>query len=160
MSMVNIGLEKKSCEQVAALLNKLLANEFILYTKTLKVHWNVEGKHFGALHEFFKQQYEAMLTIADDVAERARSLGAMAFGTLQEFSEHGTLPEQPGVNPDDLGMIAWLLEDHEAIIRQLRKDVDITAQLNDMGTNNFLAGLMEKHEKMAWMLRSFLLKNK
>jgi len=25
-----------------------------------------------------------------------------------------------------------------------------------MGTNDFLIGLMEKHEKMAWMLRSFL----
>ncbi len=160
ISMVNIGLDKKTCEQVASLLNKLLANEFMLYTKTLKVHWNVEGKHFGALHEFFKQQYEAMLTIADDVAERARALGAMSFGTLQEFTQHGTLPEQPGINPDDLSMIAWLLEDHEAIIRQIRKDVDTTAQLNDMGTNNFLAGLMEKHEKMAWMLRAFLLKNK
>lgn len=26
---------------------------------------------------------------------------------------------------------------------------------NDAGTNDFLTGLMEKHEKMAWMLRSF-----
>jgi starvation-inducible DNA-binding protein len=25
-----------------------------------------------------------------------------------------------------------------------------------MGTNDFLTGLMEKHEKIAWMLRSFL----
>jgi starvation-inducible DNA-binding protein len=158
--MMHIGLEPKTCEQVAGLLNKLLSNEFILYTKTLKVHWNVEGKHFGSLHEFFKQQYEAMLDIVDEVAERARALGVMSFGTIKEFAQHGTLPEHPGENPDDLGMILWLLQDHEAIIRQLRKDVDTTAQLNDMGTNNFLAGLMERHEKMAWMLRSFLLKNK
>jgi starvation-inducible DNA-binding protein len=26
---------------------------------------------------------------------------------------------------------------------------------NDAGTNDFLTGLMEKHEKMAWMLRSY-----
>lgn len=158
--MINIGLEKKTVEQVSASLNALLANEYILYTKTLKFHWNVEGKHFGALHEFFKGQYEALLTISDDVAERVRSLGVMSFGTLREFLEYGTLPEQPGSNPDDLGMIALLLEDHEAIIRQIRKDVDMTASCNDMGTNNFLAGLMEKHEKMAWMLRAFLLKNR
>jgi starvation-inducible DNA-binding protein len=25
-----------------------------------------------------------------------------------------------------------------------------------MGTNDFLTGLMERHEKMAWMLRAFL----
>lgn len=159
MSKINIGLEKETCEKVAALLNKLLANEYILYTKTLKVHWNVEGKHFGALHEFFKNQYENMLTIVDDVAERIRALGDMSFGTLKEFMQHGTLPEQAGSNPDDLSMIAWLLEDHETIIRQIRQDIDTTVSLNDMGTNNFLAGLMEKHEKMAWMLRAFLLKN-
>ena len=29
-------------------------------------------------------------------------------------------------------------------------------EFNDMGTNDFLIGLMEQHEKMAWMLRAFL----
>jgi starvation-inducible DNA-binding protein len=27
---------------------------------------------------------------------------------------------------------------------------------HDMGTNDFLTGLMEQHEKMAWMLRAFV----
>jgi starvation-inducible DNA-binding protein len=26
--------------------------------------------------------------------------------------------------------------------------------IHDMGTNDFIIGLMEKHEKMAWMLRA------
>jgi starvation-inducible DNA-binding protein len=30
------------------------------------------------------------------------------------------------------------------------------ARHGDAGTNDFLTGLMERHEKMAWMLRSFL----
>ena len=54
-------------------------------------------------------------------------------------------------------MIANLLADHETIIRQLRTDLDICAEkYHDMGTSDFLTGLMEKHEKMAWMLRAFL----
>ena len=130
----------------------------MLYTKTLKFHWNVEGKHFGSLHEFFKQQYEQLFVVVDDVAERVRALDHASFGTLQEFSKHATLPEQPGVNPDDLGMLALLLADHEQIIRQLRKDVDGTAAMGDMGTSNFLTDLMEQHEKMAWMLRAFVKK--
>jgi starvation-inducible DNA-binding protein len=28
----------------------------------------------------------------------------------------------------------------------------------DAGTSDFLTGLMERHEKMAWMLRAFLAK--
>jgi len=41
-------------------------------------------------------------------------------------------------------------------IRQLRADSDAAAsKYHDAGTNDFLTGLMEKHEKMAWMLRAF-----
>jgi starvation-inducible DNA-binding protein len=154
--MINIGLDTAQRTAVAELLNKILANEMTLYIKTLKCHWNVEGKHFGALHLFFKEQYEAMLDIADDVAERARSLDVMAFGTMTEYMKHASLKEQPGENPDDLAMIAWLQHDHEEIIRQLRKAIVTTAELGDEGTSNFLTDLMEKHEKMCWMLRAHL----
>jgi hypothetical protein len=45
-------------------------------------------------------------------------------------------------------MIADLLEDHEAIIRTLRRDLETAAEPHrDMGTNDFLTGLMERHEK-------------
>ena len=53
-------------------------------------------------------------------------------------------------------MLENLLNDHETIIRQLRKDLETCEQLGDAGTTDFLTGIMEEHEKMAWMLRSFL----
>lgn len=54
-------------------------------------------------------------------------------------------------------MLNDLLSDHEAIIKYLRKDLIICDEkYHDIGTNDFLTGLMEKHEKMAWMLRAFL----
>jgi starvation-inducible DNA-binding protein len=54
-------------------------------------------------------------------------------------------------------MIADLLADHEAVIRQLRVDLEMCADVyEDLGTNDFLIGLMTQHEKMAWMLRAFL----
>lgn len=53
-------------------------------------------------------------------------------------------------------MISNLLADHEQIIRSLRTDADRCEEYHDMGTNDFLIGVMEKHEKMAWMLRAHL----
>jgi starvation-inducible DNA-binding protein len=41
------------------------------------------------------------------------------------------------------------------MIRQLRKDLESREQFGDTGTADFLTAVMEKHEKMAWMLRSF-----
>lgn len=137
-------------------LNNLLANEYVLYTKTWKFHWNVQGKHFGSLHEFFGKQREQLGGIVDDVAERVRALDVMSDGTLREFSQKSLLRENPLENFDDLTMIALLLQDHEAIIAQIREDSVFANDIGDYGTNNFLCDLLTKHEKMAWMLRAFL----
>lgn len=154
--MLNIGINEESSKQVAVVLNTLLSDEYVLYTKTLKYHWNVVGQNFGPLHAFFKEQYEALFNIVDDVAERARALDVKSFGTLQEFLKNTSLPENPGFNPDDMGMIANLLADHETVIRSIRISIDTASELGDEGTSNFLTDLIEKHEKMAWMLRAFL----
>jgi starvation-inducible DNA-binding protein len=154
---VHIGLSDEQRQGAVAILNTVLSDEYLLYTKTRNYHWNVVGPRFHDLHKFFEAQYNELNDIIDDVAERARSLGGKALGTMTEFLKHGRLEEQPGYCPDDRGMIAELLADHEAIIRHLRADLETCAeQYHDIGTNDFLTGLMEKHEKMAWMLRAFL----
>ncbi len=54
-------------------------------------------------------------------------------------------------------MVASLLADHETVVRQLRTDLDVSMNRHhDAGTSDFLTGLMERHEKMSWMLRAFL----
>ena len=153
---LNIGLTEEQREGVVAILNTLLADEYLLYTKTRNYHWNVVGSHFNDLHKFFEEQYNELNDIVDEVAERARVLGGNAMGTLTEFLKHTRLQEQPGEYPTDRNMIANLSADHEAVIRHLRVDLETCAdQYRDMGTNDFLTGLMERHEKMAWMLRAF-----
>ena len=64
--------------------------------------------------------------------------------------------EHMGDIPAEKVMIKNLLEDHETIIKLIRTDIDKTVEFMDAGTNNFLCDLIEKHEKMAWMLRSYL----
>jgi starvation-inducible DNA-binding protein len=51
-------------------------------------------------------------------------------------------------------MIQDLLESHETVIRGLRENLEVCVKHGDMGTSDFLTGLMEQHEKMAWMLRA------
>ena len=153
----NIGLADKDREGVVKILNTVLADEYVLYTKTKNYHWNVVGPQFHDLHKFLDAQYEELADIVDDVAERARSLGGPALGTLGEFLKQTRLKEQPGQYPGAREMIANLLADHEALIRTLRVDLETCVErYHDIGTNDFLTGLMEKHEKMAWMLRACL----
>ncbi len=54
-------------------------------------------------------------------------------------------------------MIQNLLDDHETIIRILRKNINkVSTKLKDQGTADFLTGVIEPHEKIAWMLRSYV----
>lgn len=153
---INIGIKETDQKTVVEILNRLLSDEYVLYTKTRNYHWNVEGMQFNDLHKFFEAQYEEIDEIIDEVAERARALGGRSFGTLAEFQKATRLKEEPGKVPSAKEMIAKLLSDHEAIVRTVREDSESAAKAGDAGTNDFLVGLMEQHEKMSWMLRSFL----
>ncbi len=153
----SIGLSDPDRRAVVDILGALLADEYVLYTKTRNYHWNVVGMPFNDLHKFFEAQYEQLDDFVDDVAERARSLGGRSLGTLAEFKEKTRLKEEPGQVPSARDMLARLLADHETLIRQLRVDVQTCMDKHhDAGTSDFLTGLMESHEKMSWMLRSFL----
>lgn len=153
----NIGIPEKELQAIGLMLNKLLADEYVLYTKTKFYHWNVEGEDFHAMHLFFDEQAEKLEDFIDDVAERVRALGHFAVGSLKTFLDLTNLLENHDGATDALKMVQNLLNDHETIIRQLRQDVNHTAnELKDVGTSDFLTGLMEAHEKMAWMLRAFL----
>src|SRR5215218_958349 len=152
----NIGLTDDARKGVVEILNSRLCDEYTLYTKTRKYHWNVIGPRFHQLHEFFKEQYEMLDEMVDEVAERARHLGGKSLGTLDEFARYSSINEEPGRNPDAQTMISNLLKDHETIIKTLRKNADEAEELEDMATNDFFLQAVEKHEKMAWMLRAHL----
>lgn len=50
----NIEISEINLKASALLLNTLLADEYLLYTKTRSAHWNVQGQNFIELHNFLK----------------------------------------------------------------------------------------------------------
>lgn len=153
----NIGINDANRQAVAIDLSKLLADEFVLYTKTRNAHWNVEGADFYDKHKFFETQYEQLDEIMDSVAERIRSIGHYAPATLKDFLALTSLSEQSREKNDSLGFLKELLFDHESIIIKIREHIKIfNDKYEDLGTGDFINGLMEEHEKMAWFIRAHL----
>jgi starvation-inducible DNA-binding protein len=155
--MIAIGIKNENLSKTAYILSEFLADEVLLYMQTRNAHWNVEGPDFHSMHIFFEQQYQQLDTIMDDVAERIRMLGHYAPATLNTYLELTHLSEQTREKNDSAGFIKTLLSDHESIIDRLRRNISsIDNELRDSGTSDFLTSILEKHEKMAWMLRAHL----
>lgn len=154
---IDIGISVENRKAVVELLNKLLADEFVLYVKSRNFHWNVETPNFSELHKFFEAQYDALDAVIDEVAERARALDGKAAATLADYLKLTRLSENAVDHRSQKELLSALLTDHEAMIRALRVDAAACDErYGDAGTADFLVGLMQQHEKAAWMIRAHL----
>lgn len=157
MNHISIGLSEEQRQGVVNLLNADLSDAYLLIIKTKKYHWDVIGPQFRTLHELWDEHYNAIAMNIDAIAERIRTLGGYPIGTAKGFVENATLREHPGDLPNAEEMVKRLVSDHEQIIRNMRGHIDkCSDDYHDEGTADFLTGLMEQHEEMAWMLRSFI----
>jgi starvation-inducible DNA-binding protein len=153
----NIGISQEHLTEISQVLSRILADEFVLYTKTRNAHWNLEGPNFHSMHILFESQYNELAEIIDKVAERIRMLGHYAPATLKQILELTHLTEETREKNDSTGFIKELLNDHEYIIINIRIQINrLAEQLKDAGTSDYLTDLTEYHEKVAWVLRSHL----
>jgi starvation-inducible DNA-binding protein len=149
----NIGLDGDARHSVVEILNTLLADEAIITMKTRGAHWHVRGPGFLEMQSLFDQHFHQLNKISDEIAERVRMLGGFAISSFEEFLDYTRLKEQPGDVPDYLGLLA----DHEASVRFLREDArKCFEEYEDHGTYALFVSFIGLHEKMAWILRSYI----
>jgi starvation-inducible DNA-binding protein len=153
----NIGLNDEARLEVGQILNLMLADETVLYATTRDYHWNITGPEFRSLHLQFEEQYTQLALWIDAIAERARAIGVGARGNWADLTSAARCSADPGIGLSAEHMLSELLALHEEMIVQLRTDSEAClARFKDAGTADFLTGLMERHEKAAWMLRAQL----
>ena len=153
----SIGISTKNRQLIVVELIKILADENLLSLKTKHAHWNIEGPDFFEKHSFFELQIGQLDKLIDSIAERIRTLGHYAPATMKAYLELTHLTEKSKGKNDSQSFIKELLGDHDSIIIILREHCNLFAdKYHDIGTSNFITDLMEKHEKMAWFLRSHL----
>jgi len=150
---MKLGITEENVKKSVNMLSIALADEMTLYVKTRKFHWNVSGQSFMELHKLFEAQYTQLEAIIDKIAERISKLGSNTIGTMDEFSKITRLKEAPGKYPAQKDMLKELLADHESIILELRKDVEVDS---DVGTTDYFTKLIQDHETIAWTLRRYL----
>ena len=151
----NIVIEQENSQAVATELLKLFADENVLYTKTRNAYWNMIDAHFYEREKLFDEQANQLTEIIDSIAKKIRTMEHYAPASLKYFLEITHLTEVSPVQNDSLTYMKELLSDHDSIIIHCKEDIHrFTVELRDAVSSDFVTDLLEKHENMAWLLRS------
>ncbi len=153
---VKTGLEREDCKGLAELLEKALADTYVLYAKTQGVHWNVIGPMFYGVHKLTEEQYRDMAESIDEIAERIRALGYLAPTKLSHLVQIADVQEVSDVN--SALIVEMLAKDHQRVATSLREAVQEADTLDDVFTADLLTARIGKHEQYAWMLRALATK--
>ncbi|MEM1375813.1 MAG: DNA starvation/stationary phase protection protein [Pseudomonadota bacterium] len=150
---VKTGLDEDARKKVADYLSGILTDTYFLIMKTHTYHWNVAGPMFHSVHEMTEEQYTNMFDAADEIAERIRALGYRAPVSKAAG------PDNAAVSTDDSAesakeMIADLIKDHEATVRQMREAAEAAEQCDDFVSHDLMVERMTYHEKVLWMWRA------
>jgi starvation-inducible DNA-binding protein len=160
-NVVDDGLRAKTSvddagrSAVAAALSKAVADSYILYAKTLGVHWNVQGPNFYGLHKLTDAQYNELHQAADAMAERIRALGKLAPTGFDAFRAL-TVVKNDASHSDTQTMIAELVADNEKVAKRMQEFAELADEHEDYFTNDMLISRIGVHEENAWMLRASL----
>lgn len=136
-------------------LRVILGTNFGLYFKAHAFHWNIEGPNFAQYHEFLGDFYTSVFGQTDFIAEKIRMLDVYAPTSIARMLELSDIQEEDSI-PDALEMLRRLKSDNDRFIFHLRAGIAAADQANEPAISNFLQDLLDKHQKQAWMLSSFI----
>jgi len=147
----------QNSQVIVTFLNLLLADEYVLYTKTRTAHWNIDGTNYFETHVFLENQYNTLDIMIDDIAEQIRSLGHFAFGSLKDFLSIAQMSDDHQDFVNSGRIFETLLNDHENIIRTIQHEVfPISDKYKHMDTADFLTKILVHHIQMVQTLRAFI----
>lgn len=153
-----VSLPKKERTELIAILNQSLASTADLQAQLKHAHWNVKGMDFIALHKLFDDLHEEVEEFVDVIAERITSLGGTALGTVQAVVKNTQLRTYPVDIFSAKDHLEHLTHNFAILGELARTNIDKTAELDDMGTNDLYIDLVRMLDKNLWFLEAHLQK--
>lgn len=151
-----LDLGEETRDKVATLLNQTLASTIDLKTQTKQAHWNVKGKDFYQLHEFFDEMAGELEQYVDMVAERVTALAAVALGTVKIAATNSILEDYPITAVTGKEHLTALADRYAAYGAHLRKAIDLAENLGDADTADLYTEISRTIDKRLWFIESHL----
>ncbi len=150
-----IGLDTQKSKDLAELLNDLLSNYSTFYQNTRGYHWNIRGDKFFELHLKFEELYNDLFLKIDEVAERILTLAHIPEHKFTDYLAKSQIPESNEVS-DGSKAIEEILAAFKILLTKQRHILDLSADINDEGTNAQMSDYIREQEKLVWMYSAYL----
>ncbi|MEQ8302704.1 MAG: Dps family protein [Cyclobacteriaceae bacterium] len=150
-----IGLNTKKTKELAALLNDLLANYSTFYQNVRGYHWNIKGEKFFELHLKFEELYNNLFLKIDEVAERILTLGYAPNHKYTDYLKESKISESKEVS-DGSKAVGNILDSFKVLLTKQRHLLELSAEIDDEGTNALMSDYIREQEKLVWMYSAFL----
>jgi starvation-inducible DNA-binding protein len=149
-------LSREGVAEISAALRPLLADAFALYLKTKNFHWHMTGRHFRDYHLLLDEHAEQIFGMTDDIAERARKIGATTLHSISDISKHQRLKDnnEESVSPEK--MLGELRADNRELTRFLRATHAVCEKHNDVATASLIENWINETERRTWFLSEVL----
>ncbi|MCC7520101.1 MAG: DNA starvation/stationary phase protection protein [Flavobacteriaceae bacterium] len=151
----NIGLDTQKSQELAGMLNDLLANYQVFYQNLRGFHWNVKGNKFFELHLKFEELYNDAVLKIDEVAERILTLQGVPLHTFEAYLKKSTIQSVEKEKVDG-SIISTIIENFSVLISKERAILSIAAEAGDEGTVSQMSDYITQTEKTVWMLNAYL----
>lgn len=155
MSLNRIGLNEKKTKELASLLNDLLANYSIFYQNVRGYHWNIKGDKFFELHVKFEELYNNLFLKIDEIAERILTLGHSPNHKYTSYLKESNIKESTEVTSGDKA-VSNILDAFKILLTKQRHILELSAEIDDEGTNAQMSDNIREQEKLVWMYSAFL----
>ncbi len=140
--------------QSAELLNLHLAAAIDLHGQLKQAHWNVRGPTFIAVHELFDKVAETVEGYADEIAERAAGLGAIAEGTVQVAAERSFLIPYPLRIADEKEHLFAVASTLAAFGQSAREAIGKAAGFGDADTADLFTEVSRGVDHQLWFVEA------
>ena len=145
-------LSPEGIAEISSALRPLLADVFALYLKTKNFHWHMSGSHFRDYHLLLDEQAEQIFAMTDDIAERARKIGATTLHSISDISKHQRLTDNNKESVAAEDMLTEVRDDNRALTGFLRATHEVCEKHNDVATTSLIETWIDETERRAWFL--------
>ena len=146
------GFDEAAVQELGQELNCLLADSFVLYLKAKNFHWHMRGRNFRDYHLLLDEHADQIFSITDEIAERARKLGATTLRSIGDITRHQRLQDSDcdHLRPEQMLEELWI--DNRQLVHFLRITHEICNLRRDVATASLIEVWIDQAEQRAWFL--------